>query len=302
VSDLVQFLSAEGQKEEWRYLVPIQPKGDRPPLFCMHAAGGNVLFYRDLSNHLGQHQPVYGLQAREVEQTGVYPNRVEEMAAYYIQEILELQPEGPYYLCGSSFGGLLAYEVAQQLKSKEKNIALLALFDTYGPGYPQPLPGTNALRQMSTRVANRINNLRGQLQHLDGKEKLIFIRGKAKKLQVKLKRAWSWKKNEFQLKYTQATGREMPKDMQRNHKAIRQALHTYRPKLFNGKLTLFRASIQPKGIVPDPLLGWKGFSSEGIEVYQSPGIHGAMTVDPYAQSLAEQLRDCLQQRAASVAL
>jgi FkbH-like protein len=296
VRDLARFLNGAEKKEQWRYLVPIQKEGNQPPLFCMHAAGGNVLFYRDLSKHLGLNQPVYGLQAREAEQTGAFPNRVEEMATHYIKEIMEFQPEGPYYICGSSFGGLLAYEVAQQLKSKGKEVALLAMFDTYGPGYPQPLKNSNVISQKFFQIATRFNNLRGQLQQLDTKEKLGFIKQKANKIVTRFKRGLLWKKNEFQIKYSQATGRELPKDMQRNHKAIQQALETYIPQPYQGKLTLFRASIQPKGIVPDPILGWGELPSEGIDVHEAPGIHGAMTVDPYAKSLAEQLVCCLMQK------
>jgi thioesterase domain-containing protein len=78
--------------------------------------------------------------------------------------------------------------------------------------------------------------------------------------------------------------------MLRYHKTIQRALHRYAPKPYPGKLTLFRATNQPRGIVTDPFLGWQGLAAEGIEVIESPGAHGAMTVDPYARRLAEQLR------------
>jgi len=293
VRDLAHLLDGEGQKAEWRHLVPIQPNGSSPPLFCMHAAGGNVLFYRDLSRYLGPAFPVYGVQAREREQTGAYPNRVDEMAADYIQEILQFQTEGPYYLCGSSFGGLLAYEVAQQLKAGGKEIGLLALFDTYGPGYPKRLASSGSSGQRLPRLTARLDNIRSQLRLLTSRGKVQFVKQKAGKAFRLLKRKWLWKKNEFQIRYGQATGRELPKDLQRNHKSIQEALETYLPRPFDGKLTLFRASIQPRGIVPDPLLGWGGLARGGIDLYESPGAHGAMTVDPYAESLAQHLRICL---------
>ncbi len=283
------------QESQWRYLVPIQAQGNNPPLYCMHAAGGNVLFYRDLANHLGDEQPVYGLQAREMEDTGTYLNRVEDMATQYIREILSFQTTGPYYLCGSSFGGLVAYEVAQQLSARGKEVELLALFDTYGPGYPQLRRHSNTLTQKVGRVATRVNSLGSQLRQLKMHEINGFLRVRARKASNRLKRKWLWRKNEFQIKYSQATGRQLPKDMQRNHKAIQQALETYVPQPCAGKLTLFRASTQPKGIIPDPQLGWSGLPAEGIDLYESPGTHGAMTVDPYARALAYQLKSCLAQ-------
>ena len=294
VRSLARYIEAE-QKAQWRYLVPIQPLGAKPPLFCMHAAGANVLFYRDLSRHLGLDQPVYGIQAREMENTHTYLNRVEDMAAHYLVEILTFQPQGPYYLCGSSFGGLVAYEVAQQLKAKGNEIALLALFDTYGPGYPQLLRNSNALSQKLSRLINRYKTLKGQLRELKDGEKVEFIKAKTRKAIMRARRRWLWKKNEFQIKYSQATGRELPKDMQRNHKALQQALNTYVPQPYDGRLTVFRASMQPSGIVPDRYLGW-GSLGKGVDLFESPGSHGAMTVDPYAKFLAEQLIPCLVPR------
>jgi FkbH-like protein len=289
IRELARIISSAEREAQWRHLVPIQPAGSRPPLFCMHAAGGNVLFYRDISNHLGIDQPVYGLQARETEETGTYPNRVEDMAALYVSEILEFEPAGPYYLCGSSFGGLLAYEVAQQIGAQGKAVALLALFDTYGPGYPRSLPRSNFRNRKQDRLWSRITNLRGQLRELEAQEKLNFIIGRVNRAWMRNKRRWLWKKNEFQIMYNKATGGTLPKDVQRNHKAIQQALDTYVPLRYEGKVTLFRASTQPDGIVQDPLLGWGDLPAGGIEVLESVGTHGAMTVDPYAKALAEKL-------------
>jgi thioesterase domain-containing protein len=113
-----------------------------------------------------------------------------------------------------------------------------------------------------------------------------FIKSKARKALNKIIRKWVWKKNEFQIQYNKALGRELPKDFQRNWKAIQRALDRYSPKPYAGKLTLFRASNQPKGIVADPFLGWQGLPTEGLNVIESPGSHGAMTVDPYAKDLA----------------
>ena len=81
--------------------------------------------------------------------------------------------------------------------------------------------------------------------------------------------------------------------MQRNHKAIQEALRNYRPRTYGGRLTVFRAVRQPIGVVPDAALGWEGLASGGLEIHEVPGFHGAVTVDPYAQFLAEKLAPCL---------
>jgi phthiocerol/phenolphthiocerol synthesis type-I polyketide synthase E len=114
----------------WSPLVAIQPAGSRPPFFCIHGAGGNVLIYRDLSRYLGSDQPFYGLQSQGLDGSRPPLSRIEDMAALYVKEIERVRPHGPYFLGGYCGGGTIAFEVAQQLQSQGEQIALLALFDT----------------------------------------------------------------------------------------------------------------------------------------------------------------------------
>ena len=106
IEHLAEILRREGWAERESSLVAIQPHGSKPIFFCVHAKGGNVLFYRDLAKHLGTDQPFYGLQARRLGGRQLGHGTVEEMAEYYINEIRKIQPHGPYFVGGSSFGGL----------------------------------------------------------------------------------------------------------------------------------------------------------------------------------------------------
>ncbi|MES2803490.1 MAG: amino acid adenylation domain-containing protein [Bdellovibrionota bacterium] len=105
----------------------------RNSLFCFHAVGGSALNYSIFSSYINPDQYLIGFQT--IALNGVTPmkNSIEEMCAEYVEELLEFQPEGPYTLCGGSMGGILAYEVAQQLKAKGHKIDKLILFDTFGP-------------------------------------------------------------------------------------------------------------------------------------------------------------------------
>ncbi len=116
-------------------LVAIQPRGTRPPFFCVHAIGG-IVYYRGLALVLGLDQPFYGLQAQGLDGKRRPYESVEEMAAHYVLEIRELQPEGPYHLGGYSFGGKVAFEMARQLRAQGHRTAFLALFDT--SNFPPP--------------------------------------------------------------------------------------------------------------------------------------------------------------------
>lgn len=140
VEKLANILSQDEWVAPWSSLVAIQPNGSKPPFFCIHGAGGNVLMYRKLAQYLGSDQPVYGLQAKGMDGMQDMLTQVEDMAAHYIDEIRALQPEGPYFLGGLSFGGIASLEIAQRLQSQGQEVALLALIDTHGPGYPKLLP------------------------------------------------------------------------------------------------------------------------------------------------------------------
>jgi len=286
-------LLREDKKESaWSALVPLQPEGTQPPLYCMHAAGGDVLFYRDLARHLGRDQPVYGLQARGMSRIETTHNSVEEMAAYYLDAIRAFQPQGPYYLGGSSFGGLVAFEMARQLDALGQPVGLLALFDTYAPGYPKRLHSL-MIQARIDRLIDRFHTIRENLSLLSPREKIQYLTAKAKKAKKMLWRKFAWKKNEFAIKFSTATGKPLPADLQRNHKAIAQALRDYKPKPYHGELTLFRAKTQPAGIVPDETLGWNELALGGLRIYEVPGLHGVVTVDPHAKFLAEKLAPCL---------
>jgi amino acid adenylation domain-containing protein len=140
IEELSKIIRQEEWLAPWSSLVAIQPNGSRPPLFYIHAGGGNLLVYRDLGLSMGPDQPVYGLQPRGLDGKYAPHTRVEDMAAHYLALIKSRQPHGPYFFAGLSTGGIVALEIAQQLHRLGEEVALLALFDTYGPGYPKLLP------------------------------------------------------------------------------------------------------------------------------------------------------------------
>lgn len=152
VEQLAEIIRQQGESWLWSPLVTIQPKGSKLPLFCIHGMGGNVLCYRELSGYLGTERPVYGIQAKGMyddEEKQTLPTIFEEMAAHYIESIRTVQPEGPYCLAGLSAGGAIAFEMAQQLLAQGQEVALLAMFETYYPGYPKIMPPIPRLFSLS---------------------------------------------------------------------------------------------------------------------------------------------------------
>jgi thioesterase domain-containing protein len=117
-------------------MVPLRPGAAKPRLFLIHAVGGSAHSYRDLAEHIGVRQPVYGLQAAAFAGQTAGAS-VEEMASRYLVEIRDVQPSGPYRLGGWSMGGLVAWEIARQLRSTGDEVDRLILIDTHdSPSIP----------------------------------------------------------------------------------------------------------------------------------------------------------------------
>jgi len=292
IEEFARILRQSGWQPPWSPLVAIQPNGTKPPLFCLHAAGGNVLFYRDLSRHLGPDQPFYGIQPIGLDGKRTRHTRVEDMAEYYIREIKTVQPEGPYYLGGASLGGLIAYEMARQLREQGQDVALLALFDAWGPGYPKFLP-THRVRTRVLTSYRRWEHHIGSLVMLGPGKRIPYIRHKVQKVNLKFRR---WRKRIKKAAWTrlyEVVGAPLPQSLVATQDCLNEASKKYKPQSYAGKLTLFRASHQPPGSYPDPTLGWSQVIGDRLEIHEVPGYHAAIVSEPRVRTLIGPLRQCL---------
>ncbi|MCX6904766.1 MAG: amino acid adenylation domain-containing protein [Verrucomicrobia bacterium] len=133
IESMARVLSATDHEtiSPWTSLVPLQPKGSKPPFYFLHGWGGGVFHFRDLAHLLDADQPSYGLQAVGWDAQQPRHLCVEDMAVHYAREIRAHQPQGPYYLGGQSAGGWFAYATAQELRRQGQPVAMLAMLDTY---------------------------------------------------------------------------------------------------------------------------------------------------------------------------
>src|SRR5207249_6269693 len=76
-------------------------------------------------------QPFYALQAQGLNTKYPCHTRAEQMAAHYLKEMRGVQSQGPYFLGGYSFGGMIALEIAHQLVAQGEEPPLVVLFDTF---------------------------------------------------------------------------------------------------------------------------------------------------------------------------
>src|SRR5207237_2273418 len=118
-------------------LVALRLRGNKPPLYCVPGAGADALQFRILARYLPDDQPIFAFQPRGLNGRSPHLRSVEEMAKSYIDALRVHQPRGPYYLCGASFGGVVAFEMARRLTADGDEVRMLALLDSHGGEYPK---------------------------------------------------------------------------------------------------------------------------------------------------------------------
>ncbi len=261
VEQFAALLRQEGWSASWSSLVAIQPEGSRVPFFCVHGVGGNVVGFRDLARHMGPDQPFYALQPQGLDGKRPCISSVTEMAENYIKEIRRVQPEGPYRIGGYSFGGLVAYEMAQQLRAQDQEVSLLALLDTY--------PG-----KMESR-GSQLRNLR----KLPLKAALTFLVKKGSFVMMTL-----CKRLELQM---------LPKPLRNVRQACAKAAGDYTVQPYAGQVTLFRVKEKSVGSLNDPYAIWWRVAAGGVDLREISGDHLSLLKEPQVRLLAEELSDAL---------
>jgi amino acid adenylation domain-containing protein len=178
IASLAQRFSESNWKPRWTSLVPLQPSGSHRPLFFAHGWGGDVFCFLDLARLLAPDQPVYGLQAVGLDGKAPRHTSIESMAAHYVSELRQFQPDGPYCLAGYSMGGLVAFEVAQQLYAMGQHVAFLGLLDTK----PKAAPWTVYARTLAPYLKQRARSHLQQWREIPVGEQIGFLRLCWKKL------------------------------------------------------------------------------------------------------------------------
>jgi amino acid adenylation domain-containing protein len=275
LAQLAALVRQEGSSPSWSLLVPIQTKGTRPPLYCVHALGGNVLSYGNLSRHLGSGQPFYGLQSKGLDGKQP-PNRtVPEMAAQYVEAIRRLQPQGPYFLAGWSFGGKIAFEMARLLHADGQEVGLLALIDSVNAPPPAAHEQGGPIRHASRRLRIQLGAMRrlspGQWIAHFGKKAAVAARWAAQRIRER------------------AEERSIPEPLRVINAANDVADRVYVGAEYEGGAILFRGSSRIAGDSPDPSLGWASAVRGGLEIVDVPGDHFSLVEEPHAQVLAREL-------------
>jgi thioesterase domain-containing protein/acyl carrier protein len=304
IEHLADILRPEAGSLPWSCLVEIQPSGSQPPLVFVHPSGGSVLCYWHLARCLGSDRPFYALQTPGFHgETGLY-TRIEDMAAHYIEALRTKQPEGPYFLGGWSLGGLIAYEMAQQLITQGQKVSRLLLLDTNTPASAIELLGEAQIAaELEEDDAVMLNNLLLRELPISKEEIEKVLGGSDERVDYVLKKAVS--RNILPPSVGVAQAHHILEVYRTNVRAGFQ----YVPRVYQGTVTLFRPSIslvappsetssdseQITNMVPDPTLGWGKLAAGGVQIVEAPGKHTTMLNDPHVEIMASRIKDCLSE-------
>ena len=202
------------------------------------------------------------------------------MAAYYIQALQTVQPTGPYLLGGWSMGGVVAFEMAQQLHAQGQRVALLALLDGRIPTPDETFPEEDAEAILLVERYFGISfGPMESLAELPKDEQLAFMLEQAKSAGLV--------PAELDVSQARRFVELLRSDL--------RATQNYGLHLYPGRITFFKASETLEGTSPDPTLGWSEWASGGVEVHVVPGNHANLMYEPHVEVLAEKLTACLNQ-------
>ncbi|MBY0561315.1 type I polyketide synthase [Hyphomicrobium sp.] len=265
--------------KRFQYLVSIAKGGNRPALFCVHGAGGNVLNFRDISRGLQVEQPFFGLQARGIDGTSRPHESIEEMAKAYLEEIRIQQPHGPYLLAGYSGGGVVAFEMARQLTELGEDVPLVVFFDTYHPQMPI----------QTVDFARKVSRLRN--------EGLGYLRDI-----VSVRLHWLREARErWQISRCIRQNKIVPLHLRNRHLTdnFGNAASKYHPEPWSGRAILFRAASASYVFRSEELsYGWDKVITGGVETVVIPGNHDTLMLGANSQVLMGHLNRALEKACA----
>jgi amino acid adenylation domain-containing protein len=274
-------LEKEASHSSWASLRAIRSEGTRPPLFLVPGIGGNVICYHDLATLLGDQQPVYGLQSRGLDGLETPFTRLQDIATHFIRELRTVQPKGPYYLGGACVGGVVAFEMAQQLVAAGDEVGMVAMLESWPPSahrirlMPMYLP---PYFSVPLALARGIGRFLCALPRLRPREWLNHSRRKWRSMKEIVRDEDVYRPGAATA-YTDVVSRS-------NY----WAMFKYFPKLFPGRLVLVLASERPLFSRRDARLTWQRFAQQGCHVHYAGGSDsGIMLTKPFVQQVARVL-------------
>jgi amino acid adenylation domain-containing protein len=289
IEKLSNLLKGQNGDRYFTSLVSVNATGTKLPFFCFPGAGGSVVYLYELARQLGDDQPFYGLQAVGLDGETEPLVDVKDMAAYWLEEVLKIHPEGPFLLGGHSFGGKVAFELAQQLIRRGREVALVAVLGTTAP-HPDMVPiaknweGARFLPELGKVMEEYLERPLGIT------EELLAPMSEAEQLEYvkNILIAANWLPPEIETK--QFLG------IVNVYKTNVSADYQPQDAVELDQLVLIKGDTEKQywPLQNEPKWGWDRFAKQ-VSIHVTPGSHTSMLANPNVQSLAHYLRDCFTQ-------
>ncbi|MCB1054795.1 MAG: hypothetical protein KDD11_04695, partial [Acidobacteria bacterium] len=279
IAELGELLDGEGRRSTSVLVAMGGQSLPARPFFCVHGIGGNVFRLVRLARLMAGRRPFYGLQGWVDSGDTGYLASVETMAARYIPEILEVQPEGPYLVGGYSLGSLVAYEMARRLTETGHEVAFVGLLDVDAPS-PGASPATAMAELSKGSFEGGIARELGipispeRLFALEPKQRLAYVLEEGMKSGA-LPPGFTHQDAFRYIDVYQKTG---------------LASASYAAHPYGGRVALFST----RGEVPDPTLGWNELAAGGVDLYAIPGDHFSLVMEPHVERMATVLARALE--------
>ena len=304
IEQLATIIQSDSDNSSESCLVPIQPSGSKPPFFCVPGAGGRPFYFYHLGRYLGKDQPFYSFENDLYQQFGAI-TQIEAIASIYIQAMQDLQPQGPYFLGGHSYGGNVVFEMAQQLVKQGQKVALLAIIDSSAPTYKDKQMLLDYINWDHARWLAEVS--KGIEVYLDKTVDISYETLQSLTVEEQLKYVLNFFKMANMLPPNAKT--TQLENIVQAYKTSCLCLVDYLPQqIYPGKITILRAN---EDLPDDPnrelvaecedlSLGWNEFSSEPVDIHFVLGNHVTIMVEPHVQILAEELKVCFEQARANI--
>ena len=282
-SEILEFLrTAESLSRQQEAIVPLQPRGTRPPVFGFPGHNGDVFAYRDLALRLGEDQPFFALHAPGLDGRSEPCARVEDFVAYFAGQIQAFHRSGPCIVAGYCAGGPVAVELARELGRRGIEVSFVAMF---GCVYP---PSQRLLRQGLYWVKRTGLHLKQLARPASLAERARYLRGRL-----------AARHRAFRAERSPDPSDALPEVMFRFKRAYEKAFFRYLPRSFSGRVCLllphrhWLSGADQALLWPDGALGWRAVASR-VEAYYGPDSCNPdrMLLEPDAAHFAELFRQC----------
>jgi amino acid adenylation domain-containing protein len=305
IEQLATIIQKDFHESSESCLVAIQPNGSHLPFFCVPGAGGRPFYFYHFGRYLGEEQPFYSFENNLYQELGSI-TRIEDIASIYVAAMQSVQPKGPYFLGGHSYGGNVAFEMAQQLRKQGQKVGLLAIIDSSAPTYKDKQMLLDYIDWDHARWLAEVS--KGIEIYLDKNVDISYETLQTLSVEEQLKYVLHYFKMANMLPPNAET--EQLTNIVQAYKTSCLCLVDYVPQQpYPGTVTILRANEDmpddPNShlnaeVSQDLSLGWSEFSTEPVDIHFLLGNHVTIMAEPHVQVLASQLKACIEQAQANI--